>query len=94
MSVYTDRICTPDDFGRVFKFAQPLVKLRVQCEVVDNRLSKGIANDTVAALLQLRDLVEAIHAAGLTVPDLQRWVVEWGREWKAAEQNELKTSEI
>ena len=85
MSDYTKRLCSPDDFGRAFKFSHQLLKLRVQCEVHDNRLSAGLANDTVSALLQARDLLEAIHAAGLTVPDLQRWVVEWGKEWKAEE---------
>lgn len=93
MSDYTKRLCSPDDFARAFKFSHPLLKLKVQCEAHDTRLSAGLANDTVAALLQARDLLEAIHAAGLTVPDLQRWVVEWGREWKAEEllKQELET---
>lgn len=85
MSAHTDRICTPDDFSRAFKYAQPLLKLKTMCEAHDNRLSAGIANDTCAALLQARDLIAAVHAAGLEVTELMGWVVEWGREWKAEE---------
>jgi hypothetical protein len=94
MNDYKTRICAADDFSRAFKLSHPLLKLRVQCEAHDKRISDGIANDTVAALLQARDLLEAIHAAGLTVPDLQRWVVEWGKEWKQEEQLKLELESL
>ena len=89
---YTNRICAADDFERACSLSLPLLKLRLQCEVADKRLSPGIANDTVAALLQARDLLRTMHQVGVELHDLQRWLVEWGRAWKEQEENESITS--
>lgn len=94
---HTTRQTTPDDFERAFEIADRLVQYELRLKWLPDRITPGAANDTVAALRQARDLVAAVHSAGLTVADLHRWVVEWGREWKEEElkmeNGELKMEE-
>lgn len=80
---YTTRLTSPDDFDRAFHLSQPLLKLKLMGLVLDKKCSEGIANDTMAALLQARDLIRALHRAGLTVHDLRDWIGEWEDDWKA-----------
>ena len=88
MNDYSTRICAADDFERAFKLALPLLKLKVISLAADRQLSQGIANDTLSALLQARDLLRTMHDAGVELHDLQRWLAEWGREWKEQENNQ------
>jgi hypothetical protein len=91
---YTELIPTPKDFERAFHHADRLLLLQVQCDVLDNKMTPGIGNDTVAALRQARDLVRTMHEVGVTIHDLQRWLVEWGREWKAEEELKIEIEKL
>lgn len=86
MSNYTERLCTPGDFARAFKYAHLMLKLKVMDESLNKRITDGMANDTVAAMLQARDLIATMHEVGISIHELQRWLVEWGREWKEQEE--------
>ncbi len=87
MSDYTTKICAADDFERAFRLVQPLLKMQVMSMSLYNKITPGIANDTVAALLQARDLIRTMHEVGVELHELQGWLVEWGREWKEQEQD-------
>lgn len=86
MAQYIDHLTAPADFDRAFEIADRLVQYELRLKWLPHLCTPGMANDTVAALRQARDLVQAIHAAGLEVGELHRWVVEWGSAWKAEEE--------
>jgi len=90
MAQYTDRLTTPADFERAFDIADRLVQYELRLKWIPYLCSPSIANDTVAALRQARDIIATMHEVGVEPHDLQRWLVEWGREWK---EEELKMKE-
>lgn len=94
MATYTELIPTARDFECAFYHCDRLLRLQVQCDVLDNKLTSGIANDTVAALLQARDLIATMHEVGVTIHDLHAWLVEWGRKWKEEEKLRMENGEL
>lgn len=84
MSAYQSRLTTPADFERAFEIAGRLLPYELGMRWLPNLITPGIANDTMAALLQARDLIRELHRAGYTAQDLRVWLVEWEAEQKAA----------
>lgn len=89
-TTHHDRPTCSSDFERAFEIADRLLPYELGMKWIGQICTKEVANDTVAALRQARDLTAACAAAGLEVTELTRWVVEWGREWKAEETDVLK----
>lgn len=63
------------ELARAFAISHDWLKKEIQLRMVpDNLITKEQANDTVAALLQARDLSLAIYKAGYTFEQMHRWI--------------------
>lgn len=74
MADYTQLVPSKKDFERAFHHADRLLRLQVHKEVTEVKMTAGVANDTVAAILQARDLVQHIFQSGYSLEDMHRWV--------------------
>jgi len=74
MSAVSNRLTTPGDFARAFNIADRLVEYELRMKWLPELMTKEVANDTVAALRQARDLVQHIFQSGYSLADMHRWV--------------------
>lgn len=90
MSALNTRLTCEDDFDRAFEIAERLVQYELKMKWRPDLMTPGMANDTMAAIVQAQCFIKLIHRCGYTLPDVQRWVEELVAE-DEAERAKLET---
>lgn len=91
MSALDTRLVVESDFDRAFEMALRLIECELKWKWVPDFMTKGMANDTMAAITQAQNFIKFIHRSGYTLPDVQRWVEELVAQ-DEAERAKLETN--
>jgi hypothetical protein len=90
MSALNTRLIGSDDFDRAFEMAERLVQYELKMKWRPDLMTQGMANDTMAAIVQAKNFIKFIHRCGYRLPDVQRWV----EELVADEEERAKLKEL
>lgn len=92
MSALNTRLTCENDFDRAFEMAERLVQYELKMKWRPDLMTQGMANDTMAAIVQAKNFIKFIHRSGYLLPDVQRWVEELVAE-DEAERAKLRANE-